>query len=64
MERQRPENEKEERVVVKSRKSVFESVFDASYVPFEDLFNEASLGARASRENATEKSHQYAEPEE
>jgi len=27
------------------RSSVFESVFDASYVPFEELFNETYLGA-------------------
>ena len=31
--------------VTKTQKSVFEFVFNESYVPFEELFNESYLGA-------------------
>jgi len=44
---QRQQNESKKKESVKVQKSVFESVFKESYVPFEDLFNETFLREQA-----------------
>jgi hypothetical protein len=45
----KPTRKDEESSTVKNQKSVFESVFDESYIPFEKLFDESYLGEHASR---------------
>jgi hypothetical protein len=43
----RDTSQKEELVKSQKHKSVFEFVFNESYVPFEELFNETYLGENA-----------------
>jgi hypothetical protein len=42
--------QKEELATSHKHKSVFESVFNESYVPFEELFNETYLGEHPAQE--------------
>src|SRR6266436_3711003 len=61
---QRQHNESKKKEAVKVQKSVFESVFKESYVPFEDLFNETYLGTQPTIVSSENKPKHQSQKEE